>query len=86
MLLVGLAVTILVMLGVHNLDPGGEPSLVRRSAVPFPRPIALPDGGSLTPTVKVSASRPGDDDTVDSAIARADEAMYAAKQSGKDQS
>lgn len=75
---------ILVMLaGVHSLEQAVSLGEKIRRAVS--RPIALPDGGSLTPTVSVGVTLVADDDTVDSAIARADAAMYAAKQSGKDQ-
>jgi diguanylate cyclase (GGDEF)-like protein len=73
---------LVVLEGIHGLDEACAIAEKVRAAAA--RPVRVP-GGRVTATVSVGVTLRQPDDTADSMIARADEAMYRAKAEGRNQ-
>lgn len=71
---------LVVLIGVHDIDEARNVGEKVRRAVA--RPLTTPGHAVLDATVSIGVTLVHEDDTVDSAVARADKAMYQAKQSG----
>jgi diguanylate cyclase (GGDEF)-like protein/PAS domain S-box-containing protein len=71
---------LVVLHGVNDLPASLEVADKGRRAAALPLVL---DGITLHPTISVGLSLPRADDTPDSLIARADRALYAAKESGR---
>jgi diguanylate cyclase (GGDEF)-like protein/PAS domain S-box-containing protein len=72
---------LLLLVGVHDLDAAAQVGQKIRRAV---RPPVDTDDGPVSCTLSIGVTLVASNDTVDSAIARADEAMYRAKDAGRD--
>jgi diguanylate cyclase (GGDEF)-like protein len=72
---------LVILSGVHDLDEAMSVAETIRRAVA--EPILLADG-RVTTSMSIGATIAGVDEIADDLIARADEAMYEAKRSGRD--
>lgn len=71
---------LIVLNGVHDVSEATSKAEGLRQVVSLP--VALPGRAPIDVTVSIGVTLASEFDTVDSAVARADEAMYSAKQSG----